>query len=169
MKTKLIVICILLSLFILLIIIPTAPQAKKLEVWETKTWNPGMMTWTRVSRGQSGTKFMYSEAQYKVHKNKNICLWVGLENKKAFKAIYTCIDPGRKKFHHKKEVVYDKDTKITSYMYDVMTPFPKDYMVTDLGIEWDDIEDGTLMDNLWNKLTGNEPLFQIRSRIEINE
>jgi len=129
-----------------------------------EAWHPGLMTWQFVVEGNSGTKCLYSTQEMIRHKNGNISLWVGIEGREAFKAIYMTIDPGRKKSKNQKEFTYNKSTRGTTYDYDIMRMLPNRYFITDDGGEWDVIEDDTFSDKIWMKLTGNEPLFQIQNR-----
>jgi len=152
MKTRNIV-TIIIGIIVGFLISTTIVEAKKLQPWESTTWNPNKMSWEFVSQGSSGTRFMYSpDTEFKKFKNGNIAVWVGLENDEAFKAIYVCIDPGRKKYHNLKEFIYDKQTRVTSYVYDIMRLTPNRYFITDDGGEWDVIEDGTLLWMLWFRL-----------------
>jgi len=138
-----------------LIIIVSIAAGETLQPWENKTYHPNQMQWNYLTTSkESNTKCFYSKKEYKKHKNGNVCIWVGLETNTIFDAVYTCIDLKRKKFKQQKEYIFDKQSRVTAYTYDIMRLMPPDkYFVTDCGGEWDRIQSGTVLDVLLKRLS----------------
>ena len=154
MRRRSLLLLVLCLITIGLVIVPGAyAQKNKLQGWRSRDWHPGMMRWNYVGEDEDGIKIVYSDQEFTEHKNGNFSFWVGVETKDKFDLSYVTVDKGRRLYTVQKHYSYDKNTRILSYLFDIMRLLPPDrWYITDEGGSWNPIKRGSIIDKVIKKI-----------------